>query len=109
ATFACTEISSCSGVPAVGLFGVSVNPGPCRKSLHPAPSNVSARMAPALEYVFIAVPRVRLVKERDLHDPSPRQRRVEPVNAPVGVLFPAQVHLRVVAAVIGPELQVAAG
>src|SRR6266540_3136758 len=104
AMFACMATNCCSGVAVVGLFGFSVSPGPCRKSLHPAPNTTSARAAPALVIEFIAVSSRRLVIQGELHDPRLRQGGVEPVDAPVGVLRPAQVDLRVEARVVGPQL-----
>src|SRR5204863_9835678 len=50
----------------------------------------------------------RLVVESGLHDPGMRERRIEPIDAAVRVLRAAQVHFGIVAAVLGPQAEVAA-
>src|SRR5688572_213188 len=108
AMFDCTATSCCSAVPAVGLLGFSVNPGPLRNSLHPAPMAVSARTVTAFRYVFIFRSSRPLVVEVELHDPRMGQRRIEPVDTPVRVLRATQVHFGIVARVLGPQPEVPA-
>src|SRR5687768_17469951 len=74
--------TSCAVILAsAGLFGLSVRPGPVRKSSHPPHASASENATHALVYRLIAkFPRDCSVVEPDGHDKGTRQWVVEPVD-----------------------------
>src|SRR5262245_39076575 len=104
--FACTATNCACALASMGWFGFSESPGPVRKPSQPAETAASESTKPALIYRFMSV-LSRSMVEGDGDDPSPGQRVVEPVDAAVRRRSTSQVGLRVEAAVVGPERQVA--
>src|SRR5688572_21363070 len=104
--FACMATYWAVVLADTGLFGLSVRPGPCRKSSHPADVTASESTTAVFRYRIMSF-LIRSVEECEGQDPRACERVVEPVDAAIERLRATEIRFRIVTGIIRPQREVA--